>query len=172
MQTTDNTTTDNTITIASTELDGKPLFTYIVLTFTSTTTHEKTSIDLPFRRGIINVNIVKRMKRFDKKSFKRYMSTYYPTQLTNFDYCYNITDVRIYNPNIIVPAALFSPIVEIMKAVETRLCSVLIHYKTNRERINYIDSKHTFKTYNDVNYLSTINEVRVVVVDVLASVQN
>jgi hypothetical protein len=142
----------------TTEFEHKPVYTYFVLIYTSTAPSSvKTSLELPFRRGIINVVIVKQFKPFTERRFKRYMHKYYPENKSMYQYCYDVSN------------ELSSKIIELYRLIMIKLRAVLIHYQTTSERIHPIDSKHSFKTYDEINYLSTLNEVNTIVYETLCT---
>ena len=160
-----STTVCDEITIQSTSLNGERLYTYFVVMYLDISPMVKQSTDLQFRKGVINICIVKQTKPFTEKRFEKYMKKYYPQYRSEYRYCYDVTTVSIMinNPNASISATKYSSIAEMYKLIITRLRSVLNHYNTTSERLHPIDSKRSFKTYDMTNFLSTIYETNGIV---------
>ena len=154
-----------------TSLDGannESLYTYFVLMYQSTAPgYVKQTIDLPFRRGIITIEIIKQIKPFTEKRFKRYMRKYYPNRESMYDYCYDVSRMRLMKANTLAPTNNVSPVAEIYRLINIKLRNILNHYCVNCEVVHPIDSKRSFKTYDGVNYLSTLTEVNAITRQVL-----
>lgn len=124
-----------------------PAFTYILLTC-KPISRTAPDTQLEYVRGVINIRVIKYHKLFNLKSFKKYMKTNLPDYKSSLHYLFNISDAQTTNSSI-------NPFQHIHLLIMSRARSECIHYAEST------------MTYEQINFISTLQHVNSIVHETL-----